>query len=393
MRFLLPAPLLLLASLAAAQDFARESVEMMPGLTQDQRATLYRLFGRQQQIAARLKQKPPKEEADKLGAEMAGGSGASGLDPTQWKRLVSMPRGPLRFERYAHMVVLEVAPELDRYVAAADAAQAVVVAQREQLLKGLDDRVMQARVNSTCGEQQRAIERRFWRVAWHMMTPEQMRAARELFPPRYQQYPDLPQQLQTLPDLTSSQSVRIRSLFAEAESENAADQAEVRRIAAELRDPKLKQEEKNALYRANGAAYGRMGERNEAMVEAIRAVLTKEQLDALHARPPYLNPGELLQAPWGFFGDMRLSDEQVAALKRIEQESNKERRDIKMPDMGTMMQEIGADSPQMMAVEAARMGVRGQISDHYREIGRAVFSEVLTPTQACDWIVAPGVAP
>ena len=43
MRFLLPAPLLLLASLCAAQDFARESIEMMPGLTQDQRATLYRL--------------------------------------------------------------------------------------------------------------------------------------------------------------------------------------------------------------------------------------------------------------------------------------------------------------------------------------------------------------
>jgi hypothetical protein len=386
---LLPAPLLLLASLAVAQDFARESIEMMPGLTQDQRAALVRVCARQEQIEKRLKQNPPKEEAEKLRKEKSGGLGGTGLTPEQVQRLVAMPRGPLRFERYAHMVVLEVAPALDRYVAAADAAQAVIAAQRERLLQGLDDKVMRARIESTCGDQTRAIERRFWRVAWHLMTPEQMRAAHELFPPRYQQYPDLPQQLQTLPDLTASQSVRIRSLFAEAESENAADQAEVRRIATELHNPALKQEEKNALYRSNGAAYGRMGQRNNAMVDAIHALLTKEQLDALHARPPYLGPGEFLQPPWNLVGDLRLTPGQEAALKKIEQESNKERGEIKMPNMAMMMQEIGAESPQMMAVEAARQGVRGQIADVYRETGKKVFTEVLTPTQACDWIVGP----
>jgi hypothetical protein len=386
-------PLLLLATLAAAQDFARESIEMMPGLAQDQKAKLYRLHGRQEQIAKRLKENPPVEEADKLRAEMQGGPGGSGLDAAQWQRLVSMPRGPLREERYAHMVVLEVAPRLERIVTAADAAQAVVHAQREQLLKGLEDRIMRARIESTCGEQQRAIERRFWRVAWHLMTPDEMRAARELYSPRYRNYPDLPQQLQTLPGLTASQSVRIRSLFAETESENAADQAEVRRIAAELRDPALKPEDRQALNRANGAAYGRMGERNNALTEALRATLTKEQLDALHARPPYLNPGELQQPPWQHVGDMRLAPEQQARLKEIEQRSGRERGAIKPPDMGSMMSEIGAESPQMMAVEVARQGVRAQLFDHFREVGRVVFAEVLTPAQACDWVVAPGVAP
>ena len=393
MRFLLPAPLLLLATLATAQDFARESIEMMPGLTREQRNALYRVYGRQEQIDRRLKENPPKEEAEKLRAEKTGGLGGTGLDAAVIKRLVSIPRGPLREERYSHLVVLEVAPNLDRLVAATDAAQAVVHAQREQLLKGLDDRIMRARIESTCGEQQRTIERRFWRVAYFALTPDQMRAARELFAPRYKQYPDLPQQLQLLPDLTPSQGVKLRSLFAETESENAADQAEVRRIAVALREPALKPEERTALNHANGAAYGRMEQRNNALTEAVRATLTKEQLDALHARPPYLNPGELGQPPWELVREMRLSPEQAARLKQIEQESGKARGAMQPPDMGTMMAEIGPESPQMMAVETSRLGARVKVIDHFREVGRVVFTEVLTPTQMCDWVVAPGVQP
>ncbi len=357
--------LLLLASVAAAQDFARESIEMMPGLTRDQRQALHRAVGKE------------------------GAAGAAGLSEDQVRRLVSMPRGPLREERYSHMVVVEVAPNLDRLVAAADAAQAVVVAQREQLLKGLEDPVMRARIDSTCGEQQRQIERKFWRAAWHSLTPDQMRAARELFSPRYRQYPDLPQQLQMLPGLSASQSVKLRSLFAETESENAADLAEVRRIAADLRDQALPQAKRGELNQANGAAYGRMEQRNNALTDAVRATLTKEQLDALHARPPYLGPGELGQPPWEFVREMRLSPEQAARLKQLEQESAKARTGMQPPDMGMMMAEIGAESPQMMAVEVAKQGMRGQIADHFREVGRVIFLDVLTPSQVCDWLVAP----
>ena len=384
-----PVPLLLLAAAASAQDFAREAIEMVPGLTREQRNKLYGVYGRQEQIDKRLRENPPKEEAEKLLAERARGLGGTGLDAAQQKRLLSIPRGPLREERYAHMVILEVAPNLERLVAATDAAQAVVAAQREQLLKGLEDKVMRARIDSTCGEQQRQIERRFWRVAWYALTPEQMRAARELFSPRYRQYPDLPQQLQLLPDVTPSQSMRFRAIFAETESENAADLAEVTRIGAELRDPKLSPEKRQELNRANGAAYGRMNERNEAQVEAIRRVLTKEQLDALHARPPYMGPGELGQPPWEFATAVRLSQEQAARVRQLEQESGKARGAMKPPDMGMMMAEIGAESPQMMAVETARQGARSKVIDHFREVGRVAFAEVLTPTQVCDWVVAP----
>jgi len=386
-RFLLPVPLLL--NLAMAQDFAREAIEMVPGLTRDQRNALYGVHARQEQIDRRLKENPPKEEADRLSAERQGGMG--GLDAAQWKRLVSIPRGPLREERYGHMVVLEVAPALERIVAAADAAQAAVAVQRERLLQGLEDQVMRARIEASCGGQIRMIESQFWRVAWYMLTPDQMRAARELFSPRYRQYADLPQLLQTLPGLTPSQSVKLRSLFAETESENAADLAEVRRIGAELRDPAIPQEKRQELNRANGAAYGRMNERNEAQVEAIRGVLTKEQLDTLHGRPPWLNPGEIAQLPTDLVREMRLLPEQTARLKQIEEGSAKARNTMRPPDMGSMMAEIGAESPQMMAVEVARQGARGQITDHFREVGRAVFVEVLTPAQVCEWIVTPWV--
>jgi hypothetical protein len=389
MRFLLPAPLLLLAGIATAQEFTREAIEMVPGLTREQRNKLHGLYGRLEQIENRLKQNPPKEEADKLLAEKAGGLGGMGLEPAQVKRLLSIPRGPMREERYAHMVILEVAPGLDRLVAATDAAQAIVAAQREQLLKGLEDQVMRARVESTCGEQQRQIERRFWRAAWYALTPDQMRAARELFSPRYRQYPDLPQQLQLLPGVTPSQSVKFRSIFAETESENAADVAEVRRLAVELRDPKLTQEKRQEMNQANGAAYGRMNERNEAQLQAIRAMLSKEQLDALHARPPYLNPGELGQPPWDLVREFRIAPEQGERLKQLAQESGKARGAMQPPDMNMMMAEIGAESPQMMAVESARMGAQSKVIDHFRDIGRVVFADVLTPTQLCDWVVAP----
>jgi hypothetical protein len=388
MRFLLPVPLLLLAGVAAAQEFTREAIEMMPGLTREQRNKLHGLYGRQEQIENRLKQNPPKEEADKLLAEKAGGLGGMGLEPAQLKRLLSIPRGPMREERYAHMVILEVAPNLERLVAATDAAQAVVAAQREQLLKGLEDKVMRARIESTCGEQQRQIERRFWRAAWYALTPEQMRAARELFSPRYRGYPDLPQQLQLLPGVTPSQSMRFRAIFAETESENAADVAEVTRIGAELRDPKLAQDRRQQLNQANGAAYGRMNERNEAQVAAIRGALSQEQLDALHARPPYLNPGELGQPPWDLVREFRIAPEQGERLKHLAQESGKARGAMRPPDMNMMMAEIGAESPQMMAVETAQAGARSKVIDHFHEVGRVVFGEVLTPAQLCDWVVA-----
>jgi hypothetical protein len=129
------------------------------------------------------------------------------------------------------------------------------------------------------------------------------------------------------------------------------------------------------------------------MIEAIRGVLAKEQLDALHARPPCLNPGELLAPPSKLVLDMRLSHEQQLRLKQLMLESEKARGAMQPPDMGAMTAEIGAESPQMMAVETARQGARAKMIDHFREVGRVVFTEVLTPTQVCDWVVAPGAQP
>jgi hypothetical protein len=239
------------------------------------------------------------------------------------------------------------------------------------------------------------VERRFWRAAYYVLEPAQTRAVRELFSPRYRQYPELPQQLQTLPELTASQSVRLRALFAEIESENAADQAEVRRNAVRLREPDLAAEERGSLHRANGAAYRRMEERNEAHVAAIRATLTPGQLDALHARPPVLNLGEILQSPLELLKDMRLSPEQAARVQQVEHEIRKARGGVGAAEreMGTMMSEIGPESPQMMAVETARQGARGRLAEALRDAGRTLFAGILTPEQACAWVVAPGLSP
>jgi hypothetical protein len=61
--------------------------------------------------------------------------------------------------------------------------------------------------------------------------------------------------------------------------------------------------------------------------------------------------------------------------------------------MGTMMSEIGPESPQMMAVETARQGARGRLAEALRDAGRTLFAGILTPEQACAWVVAPGLSP
>lgn len=423
MRCLRPATLLLaLAADAAAQEppFARESIELMPGLEREQRQVLYSVFNAANRDAVRLRQidqglakKPSKQEAakltkerDGLRARLAAAPAATGLPDPQLRRLLEMPRGPLRQERYNHGVLLETPGLTDgqrallvRLIAAADAAQATALVQRDHLVRGLgdEDKLVAARIRSTCDQQRNGVERRFWRVAYHVLTPEQMRAARTLLSPRYQQLSDMPAQLYLLPELTPSQGVRLRSLYAEGESENAADLATVRRNATRLRQGGLTAEERAALGRENGEAYGRMGGRNAALAAAVQATLTAEQREALDARPPFLNTGELQQAPWDLVGDVRLAGGQPDQVRRLREDAGRFRRELAQAGgggmMATMMAELGPESPQMMAVETARQATRSRVIDHMREAGQLLFLEILSPAQVCGWVVAPSLAP
>ena len=418
---------LVLAVLAHAAPFDRSSIAMMPGLDRQERNALNRAHGvaareearvykRITAIDARLEKRPAKQEAQKLSGErkvlearikaihgkLERDALAAGLTADQFARLTAMPRGKLREERYNHSVVLEAEnlsvqqqALLRTLVAATNAAQSASLAQHEYLVKGFDkaDKIMRRRIDATCSSQRRDIERRFWRAVYYALTPKQMRGVRALLSPRYSGIPELRRQLYLLPDVSPSQATRIQARFTECESENAADQAEVRRIRMALKDKSISKEQRSQLYQRNGAAYARIGELNQARRAAVRATLTPAQRDALDAIPPRLNIGERSRAPWEVLRFIKVRPEQRVRITALQKQSGKTRRDInkasRAEQADLMGAGVGPESPQMMTMEMARQGARGETIAHYRELGRRLFVEILEPNQVAGWVVAP----
>jgi len=425
--------LLLLGAVAAAQDlpYTRDAVALMPGLEAAQRNALYRLQGAAAQELARTqkslreidKQLAAKPAADarkalvaeqkKLQARLPAVSReleektlAAGINGEQLARLRAMPQGALREERYNHGVVLE-APGLSEeqaallvpLVAATDAAQAAALAQQQHLVQGLDevDKTLRRRIDATCGQQRREIERRFWRAAYYALTPEQMRATRALLSPRYSGLPELQRQLYLLPELSPSQANRLTALFNEMDSECAADRAELLRLKRLRKEKKLPKKEGLVLDREARAAAARIEERERALHDGLRAVLTPAQRDALDGLPPVLNLGERGRPPWELANDMRLQPAQRTGIAALRKDAGEEARDIRKEqraeEQDLMAAGIGAESPQAMTMTMARQGAQGATMEVYRGLGLRLVTAILTPEQVAAWVVAPSLQP
>jgi len=419
---------LLLAAALHAQDmpFERAALNMLPGVSQETRGKLHyhynRAAGEVKKVAAQirkldaqLRRKPGSEELRAERAKLATRHAQlhaaleerlrkAGLDDAQLARLKRMPRGALREERYNHGVLLEVEDLgdaqrdlLEHLVAATDAAQAAVVEQKAQLLRGLDgeDRLLRRRVASTCDQQCRAMEKRFWRVAYYVLRPSQMRAARKLFSPQYARVPQDRQQFYALPGMRPSQANRLRALFAEFDSECAADQATMRRNYARLRAKGVTKEERTRLYRENAAANRRVQDLIRRTRTAVFAHLEPEQAGAYRALPPLLNIGERGRAPWELAKGARLATDRRRRLVALQKETSRlvrgERHEHKDVSEDMAKAGLGAESPQMMAMETMRQRVRGRITDRFREAGQRLVLDVLEPEQLVDWIVGTSV--
>lgn len=425
--------LLLLASAAWAQPvpFDRTGIAMLPGIENPLRAKLNRIFAttmrdvgrtnqRLKQIDAELKKKPDPTQAKALRAERAQLQKRvpelyrrleqrvreAGLSESQLARLERMPRGVLREERYNHGVLREVGDLTDSQrallecmITSADAAQSAITAQKQHLVRGIDEQeqTLRRHLASTCDQQCREMERRFWRAAYYALTPAQMRAARGLLSPRYAAVPDYRRQFDLLPGMTPSQANRIRALFSELDSEVAADNAEMNRIRARLRDKRLPKAEREQLYRRNATASGRAGEVAQRTRAAVLQLLTPAQRDAFRALPPRLNIGDRGRAPWEVLGAMRLRPEQQARVRALQGEEKSARRAARQArnaDLADLKEAgLGPESPQMMMMEMAQQDTRGRLTEERRRVGHLLFVEVLDPAQVAAWIVAPTLKP
>jgi hypothetical protein len=405
---------------------------MLPGVEEPVRRAIYQSWEqarrevaqwtqRAGQIDARLKEKIGDEDRQRLqkeraelAAKLAGADGALdhrltelGVTADGIARLKRMPRGALREERYNHGVLLEAPGLADaqrvalvRIVAVADGAQAALEEQRVLLERSFPDaseRLVKDRVTGVCRQQIHAIERRFWRMAYYVLTPDQMRAARDLFSPRYRALPELEQQMYLLPDLEPAQGNRLRALFREVESETAADPAVVQRLQALLRAGSVPNEERQETQRQIGEAYARLTEIRETMRPRIEAILDAAQWDALRALPPVINIGERARGPWEIAREVRLEPEQrtaiEAAVKELQQRAAAIERERREASKDAAATEVGSESPQAMTMQMTATEARGRTIDAYRDLGQHIFVDILAPAQAAAWVAAPDAKP
>jgi hypothetical protein len=421
---------LLLATAALhAQPVTRTAIDMLPGLERDDRSKLYRAYygnkgkidranRRIAEIDKSLKKDPKRKDAktlrdlrNKLRKQVPGfhkamfdGFRKAGLDEKQIARMQRMPQGALREERYNHSIVLE-APDLtprqrellDRCVAATDAAQRALHEQHRYLQRQIKDAdpLVNRQLNNSFYGAKNQMERRFWRIAYYALTPDQMVAVRKLFSPRYGNIPQLEQQVYLLPDMSASQATRVRALFREMESECTADQAAVRRLNNRLnRDKKMPKKQRDLLVKERDACNERLYQIRTGMRDALRKQLKEKQLHTLRSRAPLLNTGDYYQGLRKSIGEMKPTGAQNKTIQAIRKRVQAEQRAARAKIYNAMGQELrkanlGPDSPQAMTMQMMQRNTGSANFDIVRAAGREALTEVLTVDQVSTWIIAP----
>jgi len=369
--------ILLVAAAVEAQEIDRFAIEIMPGLSNEQRETLYRAVGKPAEMEKAL----------------------SGLDSASASRLRAMPRGELREERYNHSVLLEIGDLsaaqrdlLERAIAATDAAMRALLVQRRRIAPALDDE-MRPRLVGSLDRQRYETEQRFWNIVYFVLTPAQTRWARERLSPRYRPVREPEQQLYVLAGITPSQATRVRAVFAEFESEKAADEAATLAIRARMQDRTLTPPERQALQREAGEAGARLARLTEGLRGSIYGILTPEQLAEFESGPLVLGMGQRGQPASRLLGSLPLSPEQAARRAELQKEFEREQAAIQKGMSGeynAMMKEaFGPESPQQMTMETMRREVYGRVLGRMRALGGRFVVEVLEPEQVARWIVDP----
>ena len=419
--------ILALASLVAAENarIPREAFRMAPGLTNPQRYTVanqyFNYLKQSDTTAQRLKQveealeKKPKNAAPlikerdelrkRIPALVAQADQAltkGGIAPETIARMRRMPKDPLAEERYNHSVLLEadgLTADQERMlrtiVAAADAAQGALYSQRKRNEKALKnaEKLVRQQVLSGLDRQRSDIEKRFWHAAHCVLTPDQMRQARELFSPRYRYPPQLEEKIQMLPGMTPARANRVRALFAELESESTADTALVQRTRVQMRDTKLDRKVREGYAKEQQAANARLGKLREEFRLRLIETLTEEQLDALKSMPPILSANDLRQPPQRVFKGIGTRRDQLARLAPFQKEMQVAQRKIQNDSRSAMagmaMGEFGPESPQQMTMMMTRRGSEGALFQARREMLHRILLQIYEPQQVAQWIVGP----
>ena len=168
----------------------------------------------------------------------------------------------------------------------------------------------------------------------------------------------------------------------------------MRRVRELLRDKGLDAATRKEYESARGDAYRRLGALNEAFRERLRSILTQEQRDALNAAPPMLNLGERNRPPGELLRGLQTTGEQRQRVEALGREAGKYRQEVQKAQQqagGAMMgADLGPESPQQMTMMVMYRGAQEKMQSHFREFGREVVLEILTPSQLAAYVVGSG---
>ena len=326
----------------------------------------------------------------------------AGADRKALMRLKGTPGGPLRAERCAHAVVLDVVEGktrrgalMVRLVRALDAAQLAVHHQREivetRLTQAGVQEAQRESILSSFEERVWLMERRFWRIVDYVLPAEQKRAIRRALPRPLNTWEDPLDHGLHLPGLTLGQAGRLRALEKEIESAIAPDEAQERALSRKLEDESLPEDVRrdleNQLHRANL----RMARMHHQAFERGRELLTEAQMDAFLAIPPRVSVEDRIQRPEDLFGGLALKGDAVRRLAGImrrydalEQRFEREERALEAE-----REAAGPDSPQMQRMEMMEAGVTARVIESVRGLVAEVLLDVLAPGQVVSWMLAP----
>ncbi len=328
----------------------------------------------------------------------------SGITEAHRERLRSMPQGRVREQRLNHMLVLEAPGITERQrallqplVAAVNGSLIALNRSQERVSATFrkEDRNIGRQAVARIQEQFRQTEKRFWIVAYYVLTPGQMRAVRPRLAPRYRYIPQAREAMIQLPGITPSQGTRIYARYAEHESEIAADRASVRLLQIRSRDKKIVGEERKQLQQKLGATYRRMQSLTQDLRTACQEILTEEQTLALRALPPMLNIGERSRAPWDYTRGMVMHNLTREAIQKVQRTTSSQlrlavqesRKAMQAMGMGAGMSELGPESPQSMGMAMMRQNERGRRTDILREAGAELMLDVLSLEQIQSWVI------
>ncbi|MDJ0522158.1 MAG: hypothetical protein QNJ90_08810 [Planctomycetota bacterium] len=325
------------------------------------------------------------------------------IDGRLLRHVAAAPSGPYRVARYAMGLVLYVEglPAESRALLAGvlprvDGALLVLHGRRARLLTsgkqgGLTKDQRDALVASL-DEEVRGIEKRWWRLVDYVVPEAQRAAIHRVLPRAYQQHETVIQHVYALPGLTAPQGVRIRAMLEEVQAESSPDNAAVKRLQGEARDPKTPNGRKPGLQKEIGEAQGRLLELTRWAVEESRRILTPAQWQALEAIPPRVSHQDRQATSVDLLRTVQLTPAQRERLTSMRKELAPHRRAFQERRLKTAAKSalMGPDSPKMAGMQMEMANIQAEGNVLQRRFNGRVLQELLTPEQVASWVlVAP----